>query len=213
MLIDLTKACLYIFIQSHGYSVHQSSLIKRINVNANKQTGQRHCVVVSMSERWPRKWRSEVRKAEQRAGDQGSEESEDRAFTVTTGNRKLRRTATNKPKSRKAHTFSLDWNSRDFLLARTWMWLDTCGVGEGRKTKEEPVTMAMKSPLQLGKARRTLMAAWISRTFFLAKTCMWLDTSIKIKKKKEKKENKKQENPKKVQSGSHMSLFKNTSGR
>ena len=99
--------------------------------------------------------------------------------SVTTGNRKLRRTATNKAKSRKAHTFSLEWNSRDFLLARTWMWLDTCGVGEGRKTKEEPVTMAMKSPLQLGRARRTLMAAWISRTFFLAKTCMWLDTSIK----------------------------------
>lgn len=69
------------------------------------------------------------------------------------------------------------------------MWLDTCGVGEGRKTKEEPVTMAMKSPLQLGKARRTLMAAWISRTFFLAKTCMWLDTSIK--KTREKRENKK----------------------
>lgn len=35
-----------------------------------------------------------------------------------------------------------------------------------------------KPPLQLGRARRTLMAAWISRTFFLAKTCMWLDTSV-----------------------------------
>lgn len=123
--------------------------------------------------------------------------------SVTMGNRKLRRTATNKPKSRKAHTFSLEWNSRDFLLARTWMWLDTCGVGEGRKTKEEPVTMAMKSPLQLGKARRTLMAAWISRTFFLAKTCMWLDTSIK----KEKRKNKK------VQNRLHISLFKYTWGR
>lgn len=110
------------------------------------------------------------------------------AFTLTTGNRKLRRTATNKPKSRKAHTFSLEWNSRDFLLARTWMWLDTCGVGEERKTKEEPVTMAMKSPLQLGKARRTLMAAWISRTFFLAKTCMWLDTSIQNRENKNKQE-------------------------
>lgn len=110
------------------------------------------------------------------------------AFTLTTGNRKLRRTATNKPKSRKAHTFSLEWNSRDFLLARTWMWLDTCRVGEGRKTKEEPVTMAMKSPLQLGKARRTLMAAWISRTFFLAKTCMWLDTSIQNRENENKQE-------------------------
>lgn len=40
-----------------------------------------------------------------------------------------------KPESRKAHTFSLECNSRDFLLARTWMWLDTCGVGEGREDK------------------------------------------------------------------------------
>lgn len=107
---------------------------------------------------------------------------EHQAFSLTMGNRKLRRIATNKPKSRKAHTFSLEWNSRDFLLARTWMWLDTCRVGEGRKTKEEPVTMVMKSPLQLGKARRTLIAAWISRTLFLANTCMWLDTSVKKKK-------------------------------
>lgn len=117
----------------------------------------------------------------------GKEGAENQAFALTTGNRKSRCTATKKPRSRKAHTFSLEWNSRDFLLARTWMWLDTCRVGEGRKTKEQPVTMAMKSPLQLGKARRTLMAAWISRTFFLAMTCMWLDTSIKKREKKMKK--------------------------
>lgn len=123
----------------------------------------------------------------------GKEGAENQAFTLTTGNRKSRCTATKKPRSRKAHTFSLEWNSRDFLLARTWMWLDTCRVGEGRKTKEQPVTMAMKSPLQLGKARRTLMAAWISRTFFLAMTCMWLDTSIKKRKKKWKNKNTKKQ--------------------
>ena len=109
------------------------------------------------------------------------------------------------PRSRKAHTFSLEWNSRDFLLARTWMWLDTCGVRERRKTKEQPVTMAMKSPLQLGIARPTLMAAWISRTFFLAKTCMWLDTSInKIKKGKGKT----QENNKSTKWKTHILVTK-----
>lgn len=41
-----------------------------------------------------------------------------------------------------AHTFSLDWISRDFLRARTCRWLDTCrkevrgGRKEGREKKK-----------------------------------------------------------------------------
>lgn len=48
------------------------------------------------------------------------------------------------------------------------------------------------------------MAAWISRTFFLAKTCMWLDTYI-VQVYRGKKNNKQKKNKKQIKF--KMSIF------
>ena len=51
--------------------------------------------------------------------------------------------------------------------------------GRGREeNKGKACNHGDEKPPTTGQARRTLMAAWISRTFFLAKTCIWLDTYI-----------------------------------
>lgn len=47
-------------------------------------------------------------------------------------NKKVNGTDSHQP----PHTFSLDWNSLDFLLAKTWMWLDTW-QGEKERREEE----------------------------------------------------------------------------
>lgn len=42
-----------------------------------------------------------------------------------------------RPTRRKAHTFSFDWTSRDFLLARTCKWLETCRRVKQKRRKRK----------------------------------------------------------------------------
>lgn len=71
-------------------------------------------------------------------------------------------------------TLSLVWISRDFLLAKTWIWLETWQKTERRKGKEKSVWLQRdEESLQW---EPTLMLLWYSRTLLRAKTWMWLDT-------------------------------------
>lgn len=80
--------------------------------------------------------------------------------------------------------------------------------GRGREgNKGKACNHGDEKPPTTGQAKRTLMAAWISRTFFLAKTCMWLDTYIvQSYKRKGGKKNKK-ENTKETQKIKHLFFF------
>lgn len=71
-------------------------------------------------------------------------------------------------------TLSLVWISRDFLLAKTWMWLETWQKTERRKGKEKRVWLQRDG--ESLQWEPTLMLLWYSRTLLRARTWMWLDT-------------------------------------
>lgn len=71
-------------------------------------------------------------------------------------------------------TLSLVCISRDFLLAKTWMWLETWQKTERRKGKEKSVWLRRDG--ESLQREPTLMLLWYSRTLLRARTWMWLDT-------------------------------------
>lgn len=73
-------------------------------------------------------------------------------------------------------TFSLDWMSRDFLLAKTCRWLETWQKTGWRKGKEKKMGCDYRGKGEFIQWAPTLMLLWYSRTLLRARTWMWLDT-------------------------------------
>lgn len=73
-------------------------------------------------------------------------------------------------------TLSLDWNSRDFLLAKTCRWLETWQKTGWRERKERGGGRDYRRKGEFIQWTPTLMLLWYSRTLLRAKTWMWLDT-------------------------------------
>lgn len=84
--------------------------------------------------------------------------------------------ATSTAKSVSMCTLSLDWNSRDFLLAKTCRWLETWQKTGWRERKERGGGCDYRRKGEFIKWTPTLMLLWYSRTLLRAKTWMWLDT-------------------------------------
>lgn len=83
--------------------------------------------------------------------------------------------ATSTVKSVSMCTLSLDWNSRDFLLAKTCRWLETWRKTGWRERKERR-GYDYRRKREFVQWTPTLMLLWYSRTLLRAKTWMWLDT-------------------------------------